>query len=194
VKRRWVWCRSGPLGLILLVLVLIVASRWLAWHEWIVGDTPTQSGLGGPRLPPDPLSVPQDTGSLVPRTVYVFGAWQGQDVIPIGMVVYVVLLTVSGALCWATLARALPSRTTLEIAYLCCSVGILVWLGVFPLWWFWLLHRSGLIGLSLPSSETLVIPLDVTFVRLVLRGPLTLLAGVLLSIVAFVWGRMCPTR
>ena len=192
MKRRWAWCRSGPLGLVLLVLVLIGASRWLPWHEWIVGDTPQQSGLGGPRLPRDPLPVPQDTDSLVPHTAYAFGAWQGQDAIPIGMVVYLTLLTVSGALCWATLARVLPSQPTLEIAYLCCSVGMLVWFGVLPLWWFWLLFRSGLIGHSLPSSEILVIPLDVTFVRLVLRGPLTLLASVLLSIVAFVWARVCP--
>jgi len=111
-----------------------------------------------------------------------------------GMVVYVTLLMVSGALCWATLARVLPSHTTLEIAYLCCSVGMLVWFGVLPLWWFWLLFRSDLISSSLPSSEILVIPLDVTFVHLLLRGPPTLLASVLLSIVAFVWGRICPSR
>jgi tellurite resistance protein TehA-like permease len=108
------------------------------------------------------------------------------------MVVYMVLLSMSGALCWATLAHALPSRTTLEIGYLCVSVGMLVWLGVLPLLWFWLFFRTGLLRPALPASEILVIPLDVTFVRLVLRGPLILLASVLLSIAAFVWDRICP--
>jgi hypothetical protein len=110
------------------------------------------------------------------------------------MVVYMILLAVSGALCWATLAHALPSRATLEIAYLCFTVGILVWLGVLPLWWFWLFFRSGLVGPVLPLAEILVVPLDVKYVRLVLQGPLTLLASVLLSVVAFVWERMCPSR
>jgi hypothetical protein len=194
MKRRWVWCKSGPLGLILLVFCLLVASRWLAWYEWIVGDTPQRSGMGGPHLPRDPIPVPQDPDSAVPQIEYRFGSWQGQDAIPIGMAIYLVLLPVSGVLCWATLAHALPSHITLELALLCCFVGAFVWLGVLPLLWFWILFRSGLFNPLIHSSEILIVQLDVTFVRLCLQGPLVLLAGVLLSIVAFVWERICPSR
>jgi hypothetical protein len=166
----------------------------LAWYEWIVGDSTQQSGLGGPRLPRAPLSVSQDPDVSAPQIEYVFGAWQGQDAILVATVVYLFLVPLSGALCWAALARALPSHITLELALLCCFMGILVWLGVLPLLWFWIVIRSGLFSSMLPLSEITIIQLDVTYVRLCLQGPLVLLAGVLLSIVAFVWGLLCPNR
>jgi hypothetical protein len=71
-------------------------------------------------------------------------------------------------------------------------VGILLWLGVLPLLWFYVFLRSGLVGSLLDPAEITLIPLDVTFVRLSLPGPLSLLAGVILSIAAFIWGRTCP--
>ena len=192
MKKSGGWRRYGPLGLILLVLCLIVASRWMAWYEWIVGDTHQKSGLGGPRLPRDPLPA-LDSEPSAPLIEYEFGAWQGQDAIPIGMTAYLVLLLVCGGLCWATLARAFSAFITLEIAFLCCFVGILVWLGVLPFLGFWVLFRSGLVG-PIHPEDVLVVRLDVTYVRLCLRGPLAMLAAVLFSMVAFVWGRMRPSR
>jgi hypothetical protein len=190
VKPNRAWYRYGPLGLIVLVLGLLVVSRGMAWHEWIVGDARQTSGLGGPRLPRAPLAATEEPDDSESQIQYVFGEWQGQDAIPGGMVVYMLLLSVSGALCWATLARVLPSHTTLEIAYLVVVVGMLVWLGVLPFLWFWIAVRSGLVGSTIGSVEVLIIPLDVTLVRLRLLGPLTLLASVLVSLVAFVWERM----
>jgi hypothetical protein len=108
------------------------------------------------------------------------------------MLVYVAVLLLSGVLCWATVVRALPSQDTLELALLCIVMGILVWRGALPLLWFYVFHRSGLFGPTLNPSQVTLIWLDVTFVRLSLRGPLTLLASVLVSAVAFVWGRICP--
>jgi hypothetical protein len=110
------------------------------------------------------------------------------------MAVYLVLWPVSGVLCWVTLVRVLPSHTTLEIALLVCFVGALVWLGVLPLVWFWILFHSGLVGPGIYPDDVLVVELDVTYVRLWLRGPFALLAGVLVSGVAFAWERICPGR
>ena len=93
-----------------------------------------------------------------------------------------------------TLARLLPSHTTLEIAYLVFVVGILVWLGVLPFLWFWIFVRSGLVGAMTDPSKVVVVPLDVTLVRLCLWGPLSLLGSVLLSVVALVWERICSKR
>jgi hypothetical protein len=110
------------------------------------------------------------------------------------MGVYMIFVLVSGVLCWTTLVHALPSHVTLELAFLCCFVGVFVWLGVLPFVGFWVLFRSSSIGSLIPSEQALVIELDVTFVRICLDGPLTLLAGVLFSVVAFVWERMCPSK
>jgi hypothetical protein len=109
------------------------------------------------------------------------------------MVAYLVLVSLSGTLCWATVARTLPSFVTLELVLLCCFVGILLWLGVIPLLWFYVFLRSGLVGSLLDPAEITIVPLDVTFVRLLLPGPLSLLAGVILSVAAFAWARTCPS-
>ena len=194
MKPNRAWYRYGPVGLIALVIGLLVASRWMAWHEWIVGDARQTSGLGGPRLPRAWLAETQAADGSDVWIEYVFGEWQGQDAVPRGMVVYMVLLSASGALCWATLARVLPSHTTLEIAYLVVVVGILVWLGVLPLLWFWITVRSGLAGSTIDPTKVRIIPLDVTLVRLRLQGPLALLVSLLVSVVAFVWERIASRK
>jgi hypothetical protein len=180
--------------LIVVVLGLLVVSRGMAWHEWIVGDAHQTTGLGGPRLPRATFVATEDPDEPEFRIEYVFGEWQGQDAVPGGMVAYMVLLSASGVLCWITLARALPSRPTFEIAYLVFVVGILVWRGVLPFLWFWMTVRSGLGSSMVDPSEVVVVPLDVTLVRLYLRGPLTVLAGVLVSGVALGWERICSRR
>ena len=194
MKRHRAWTCYGPLALIVLVLCLLVASRGMAWHEWIVGDAHQTSGLGGPRLPRASLAEAQSANDSEVWIEYVFGEWQGQDAVPGGMVVYMVLVSASGVLCWMTLARALPARSTLEIAYLVVVVGILVWLGVVPFLWFWIMVRSGLAGSMVDSSEVIVVALDVTLVRLCPQGPLTLLASLPVSAVALLWERICSRK
>lgn len=177
--------RFGVLGLIVLAFCLLLASRWMAWYEWTVGDTSQRSGIRGPRLPHAPTSAMEDGGASAPEIEYAYGSWEGQNVIPAAMAVYLVFAAASSALCWVALLRAWPNQLTLEKGFLACFVGLWVWLGVLPLVGFGVLFRFGLFEALVQSSEVQVIRLDVTYVRFGLQGPLALLAGVLISAVAF---------